>query len=263
MHVYKLRNSIEMVEELKIESSEEALGYRQFISAEPQIKRGSPGSLENPFDSRQSALDECKRQIVATNSIELESDDAVFNFGFVYVNRQIYWIIYIDNRKALNILHYGLQGGYNILTYGEIDEYCNPFGSGYSAGQSPEQKNGQTIWDKLTEKEGFRENPPATEIFGPTFDDEEAYSEEASSEEDKKASSEYNDFEEEKENCPGCAGLGEKIEELKAKIKIKTAKLKQSDNNIVKILLAKIKRSAEIDTEVLKKLKVMQDTINT
>jgi hypothetical protein len=151
-----------MVKELEFESDKKALGYRQFVSAEPQIKSGAKGSADNPFDSRQNALEECKNQIVATGNKELQSKDVVFNFGFVYVKKQKfkkqkYWIIYI--KKALKNLPRYLNWGYNILTYKEIE-------AGTTSGSSP---LAQTIWDILGQ-EGLVEYPQEVEIFGPTFD---------------------------------------------------------------------------------------------
>ena len=95
------------------------------------------------------------------------------NFGFVYVLRQKYWIIYINNLASkLKNLPHGLQSRFNILTYGEIEEYCQPYGSsGSTSGNSSEARSGQTIWKFLVES-GLEENPPESEIFGPTFDDE-------------------------------------------------------------------------------------------
>ena len=264
-----------MVEELKIESSEEALGYRQFVSAEPQIKSGAKGSALNPFDNLQSALEECKNQIEATGNKELQSKDVVFNFGFVYVEKQKYWIIYID--EALQNLPHYLNWGYNILTYKEIE-------AGPTSGSSHEA---QTIWDILVQ-EGLVEYPQEEEIFGPTFDTPEKNSDRERREERAKRRAKRRDNHAERGiprksvnkkskrtrartrarttvsnnaadsvSCLECTENSEKIKNIKAKIG------KQNHRHIIEVLSAKIKMSADIRTEVLKKMKGMQEIINT
>lgn len=145
----------------------------KFMSAEPQIKDREPGSKKNPFTNKKNALAKCIKQIEDEGNSALDGDEAVVNFGFVYVLRQKYWIIYINNLASkLKNLPHGLQSRFNILTYGEIEEYCQPYGSsGSTSGNSSEARSGQTIWKFLVES-GLEENPPESEIFGPTFDDE-------------------------------------------------------------------------------------------
>lgn len=145
----------------------------KFMSAEPQIKDREPGSKKNPFTNKKNALAECIKQIEDEGNSALDGDEAVVNFGFVYVLRQKYWIIYINNLASkLKNLPHGLQSRFNILTYGEIKEYCQPYGSsGSTSGNSSEARSGRTIWKFLVER-GLEKNPPESEIFGPTFDDE-------------------------------------------------------------------------------------------
>jgi len=200
-----------------------------FMPAEPQIKGSEPGSKKNPFKNKKNALAECRKQIQDEGNSELNGDEAVINFGFVYVKLIKYWIIYINNYRTspaptatklgnmnnkelrekagelglykeevkrlanganlsnnstwmtgikaylahtLKNLPFDLQSGFNILTYKEVNEYCHPFGArGSVSGNSPEATSGQFIWDELI-KLGLVENPPESEFFGPTFDDE-------------------------------------------------------------------------------------------
>jgi len=145
----------------------------KFISAEPQIQNGELGSFSNPFDNVEKALKDCKKQIEDEGSTALNGDEAVINFGFVYVGRQKYWIIYINNFAGyLQNLPHGLNSRYNILTYAQINESCHPFGpAGTTAGNSQEARTGRTIWEEL-KSNGLVENPSNEEIFGPSFDDE-------------------------------------------------------------------------------------------
>ena len=71
-----------------------------FMPAEPQIKGSEPGSKKNPFKNKKNALAECRKQIQDEGNSELNGDEAVINFGFVYVKLIKYWIIYINNYRT-------------------------------------------------------------------------------------------------------------------------------------------------------------------